>query len=73
MAPKISEQMINTMSTIMLAYLKGASCNIPDKPSIKSAKNKARTITAIVNAAIQSPFCTETILRVATRPVPQSY
>ena len=33
---------------------------MPASPRIRSARNSANTITEMVNAAIQSPFCTDT-------------
>lgn len=43
---------------VMSAYLNGAISFIPDIPKIRSAKNRANTITEMANAAIQRPFCT---------------
>ena len=51
---------------IKFAYLKGAKWYIPAIPKMRSAANKAQTITAIESAAMHSPLCTAEILKVAT-------
>ena len=43
---------------VEFANLKGATSIIPARPKIRSAKNKAKTMTEIANAAIQRAFCT---------------
>lgn len=58
MTAKIPEQITKMMSISKFVYLKGAMLAMPDNPSTKSAKNKANTMTAIVNAVMQSPFST---------------
>ena len=52
------EQRMKMISITKLVYLNGAIWTMPAIPNTKSAKNKANTMTAIVNAVMQSPFST---------------
>ena len=67
MIARIKEHTTKTTSIIQSANLNGAIGSMPAKPKIRSARNKAKTMTAIVNAAMQSPFCTADILKVCDR------
>lgn len=64
-----SEQITKTMSMIILAYLNGARFSIPAKPKIRSAAKITNTMTAIVKAVIQRPFCTGEIPQTNATPI----